>query len=107
MTTVDGGILTVADDHNFKQGRLVRWFGIDKNIPRMDNSISVLGYKYHMNNVNATIGLVQLKHLEDTISKYVSNGKYFDKALAGISGLELCNYYEGSEPSYWLYTMKV
>lgn len=107
MTTVDGGMLAVADDYNFKQGRLVRWFGIDKNIPRMDNSISVLGYKYHMNNVNATIGLVQLKHLEDTISKYISNGKYFDKALTGISGLDLCNYYEGSEPSYWLYTMKV
>jgi dTDP-4-amino-4,6-dideoxygalactose transaminase len=107
LTTVDGGMLALADDKSFREGRLIRWFGIDKNIPRMDNDISLLGYKYHMNNVNATIGLIQLKYIDKIIGAYKSNGQYFDEALKGISGIDLCNYYPGSEPSYWLYTMKV
>lgn len=107
LTTVDGGMLALADENAFRDGRLIRWFGIDKNVPRMDNDISFVGYKYHMNNVNATIGLTQLKHIEQVIDAYKSNGQYFDKALNGISGIELCRYYPGSEPSYWLYTMKV
>jgi perosamine synthetase len=107
MTTVDGGVLTLKNAEDFKKGRLIRWFGIDKNIPRLENNISVLGYKYHMNNVNATIGLIQLQYLKEVISKYIDNGKYFDQELQKISGIELLKYYPNSEPSYWLYTFKV
>ena len=60
-----------------------------------------------MNNVNATIGLVQLESLNNTIDTYIDNGKYFDKELKGVAGLELMNYYQNSQPSYWLYTLKV
>ena len=41
------------------------------------------------------------------ISKYTSNGKYYDEALKGIPGVTCVPYYEHTEPSYWLYTMKV
>lgn len=107
MTTVDGGMIAVANDEDLKKGRLTRWFGLDKNIPRMENDITVLGYKYHMNNVNATIGILQMKHIQNVIAKHIENGKFFDEQLKNISGIELCKYYPKSEPSYWLYTMKV
>jgi dTDP-4-amino-4,6-dideoxygalactose transaminase len=107
MTTVDGGMLTVENITDYEKARLIRWFGIDKKISRDKNDIRVIGYKYHMNNINATVGIVQLQFIEKVISKYISNGKYYDNALKNISGVELCNYYKGSEPSYWLYTMKV
>ena len=48
-----------------------------------------------------------MKHAPEVISKYISNGKYYDEALKGISGVKLVPYYEHTEPSYWLYTMKV
>lgn len=60
-----------------------------------------------MNNVNATIGLTQLIGIKKVVDTYISNGKYYDEALKNIPGVELLNYYPGSEPSYWLYTMKV
>ena len=60
-----------------------------------------------MNNVNATIGLVQLLGINSIIEKHISNGRYYDEVLRDVSGIELLNYYTGSEPSYWLYTMKV
>jgi dTDP-4-amino-4,6-dideoxygalactose transaminase len=107
MTTVDGGFLCVHDKDTCDKGRLKRWFGLDKTKARLENDITAPGYKYHMNNLNATIGLVQLRHLEATVSRYVANGKYFDQALKGISGVELLPYYPHTEPSYWLYTLKV
>ncbi len=107
MTTVDGGMLCIKDDAEFERAKLIRWFGITKGKCRAENDIEIQGYKYHMNNVNATIGLVQLENIDDVIDKYVDNGKYFDRELQGIDGVELMNYYPKSQPSYWLYTLKV
>jgi len=107
MTTVDGGFLCVKSKEQQDKGRLLRWFGLDKTKARLENDIQIPGYKYHMNNVNATIGLVQMKYVRDVIGKYISNGRYFDVALKDTDGVELLHYYPKAEASYWLYTMKV
>ena len=107
LTTVDGGMVCIKDDAEYEHAKLIRWFGISKGVTRLENDIKVQGYKYHMNNVNATIGLVQLENIKSVIEKYIENGKYFDKALQNIKGVQLMEYYPKSEPSYWLYTMKV
>jgi dTDP-4-amino-4,6-dideoxygalactose transaminase len=106
MTTVDGGLLTVKSHDDHERARVMRWFGLDKTKDRLVNNIDTLGYKYSMNNVNATIGLVQLDGLDKLISSYIENGKYFDEHLQGVNGIEAIQHYEGSEPSYWLYTIK-
>ena len=60
-----------------------------------------------MNNVNATIGLVQMNYLNENVDRYIANGKAYDQELAGIPGVELVKYNPNTEASYWLYTMKV
>jgi dTDP-4-amino-4,6-dideoxygalactose transaminase len=107
MTTVDGGFLCVKNKEKEEQARLKRWFGLDKTKPRLENDIKEAGYKYHMNNVNATIGLVQMKHIRNIVAKHIENGKFYDEKLKNVSGITLLNYYSNTEPSYWLYTMKV
>jgi dTDP-4-amino-4,6-dideoxygalactose transaminase len=107
MTTVDGGLLALKSEEDYTSGRLKRWFGLDKTRTRLENDITEVGYKYHMNNVNAIIGIVQMKYLRNNIDRHISNGKYFDAELQGIPGVELLKYYDRSEPSYWLYTLKV
>jgi perosamine synthetase len=107
LTTIDGGALQIADQELYEKGKVIRWFGLDKKLSRLDNDITFQGYKYHMNNVNATIGLIQLENIEKLIQRYIENGQYFDEHLKGISGVELIEYYPNSEPSYWLYTLKV
>jgi dTDP-4-amino-4,6-dideoxygalactose transaminase len=107
MTTVDGGFLAVKSQAKHDQGRLLRWFGLDKKKARLENDIKTPGFKYHMNNVNATIGLVQMKHVREVVGKYIENGKFFDENLKGIAGVELLEYNSNTEASYWLYTMKV
>ncbi len=107
LTTVDGGMLAIKNQEQYEDAKLIRWFGIDKKATRLENDIKIQGYKYHMNNVNATIGLIQMETLEDIIAKYVGNGRFYDNSLKGVDGVELLDYYPESEPSYWLYTVKV
>jgi perosamine synthetase len=107
MTTVDGGMLACRAPEDLPKGRTIRWFGIDRLAPRTEMDVKEVGYKYHMNNVTATIGLVQLEHIAPAIQRHIDNGKFFDAALKDIPGLELCAWDAEAEPSYWFYTVLV
>ena len=107
MTTVDGGAITFRDEADVAAARRLRWFGLDKKVPRLENDITRAGYKYGMNNVTATIGSIQLQDTPNIIARYVSNGKFYDEQLKDVAGVTLIPYYNNTEPSYWLYTMKV
>ena len=62
LTTGDGGLLLLPGRKLFERGKLVRWFGIDRNKRsgggdfRMEPDIPEYGFKYHMNDINAQIG---------------------------------------------------
>lgn len=107
ITTVDGGFLCLNNPDDYNNARLMRWFGLDKKKPRLENDITVPGFKYHMNNVNATIGLVQMKYIKDVVDAYKKNAHFFDQQLAGVDGVELMSYYPKTDASFWLYTLKV
>ena len=107
LTTIDGGILFISDTKLYEKGKLIRWFGLDKKRNRLENDIQLLGYKYHMNNVNALIGIIQLDNIDALLEKYITIGKYLDSKLQGISGVEIVVHYPFTESSYWLYTLKV
>ncbi len=104
LTSVDGGMLTLADRELLPRGRRLRWFGIDRAASRTDVDVSEVGFKYHMNNVNATIGLTQLEHIAPMIARHVANGRYFDAAFDAI-GVERCAFDAAADPSYWFYTL--
>jgi perosamine synthetase len=107
MTTVDGGVLATREPADDRQARLIRWFGIDRGAPRTEIDVELVGWKYNMSNVTATIGLVALDHVGASIGRHVDNGRFYDRELAGVDGLELCAWDDAAEPSYWLYTVLV
>ena len=107
MTTVDGGMLACKNEEDLSRGRAFRWFGMDRLASRSEVDVKIVGYKYHMNNVNATIGLTQLEYISPVIGRHIENGKYFDEHLKGIPGLELCSWDDAADPSYWFYTVLV
>lgn len=107
MTTVDGGAISFNNPNDVTPVRKLRWFGLDKKVSRMENDITRAGYKYGINNLTGIIGCLQMRHIQEILDKYIANGRYYDKALNGISGIKLVPYYKHTEPSYWLYTVKV
>ena len=72
LATGDGGMITTNNAQFDKKIRLLRWMGISKTTYQRENAkgyawdydIVEGGYKYHMNDVTASIGLVQLKKLD-------------------------------------------
>jgi len=106
ITTVEGGMLCLNNEEDYLRAKKLRWFGLDKTIPRLASNITEAGYKYNMNNVTATVGLAQLECLKENVFKYIENGKYYDEHLKNIPGVTMIPYYADTEPSYWLFTIQ-
>lgn len=111
LTTVDGGALACRSEKDCERAILLRWFGMSrgqtKNPVCWDGDVLEPGYKFHMNDVNATIGLEQLKHINFIIDRHRSNGSFFSRTLAGINSIELLKIPEHIQSSYWIYTLKL
>jgi len=104
LTTIDGGLLIVNCPSAYERAKKLRWFGLDKKIPRLNNNITEAGYKYHMNDVNATFGIIQLEYLRENVEKYRENGRFFDNQLQKIDGVQVVKNHQNTKASYWLYT---
>lgn len=110
LTTVDGGALICKNEEDYKRAKLLRWFGIDRDAPRVDNrieqDIEEAGWKYHMNDVNATIGIENLKYVDWIVEQHQKNGKYLNEHLAGINHITLSQRATDRESAYWIYTLR-
>lgn len=111
LTTIDGGMLVSNKKDLLSEGRKLKWFGIPreavKEETRWNYDINQPGYKFHMNNVNATVGLIQLDYVDQVIKKHKENGNWYNKNLHQISGIKTPFIPLGSEPSYWIYPLRV
>ena len=95
ITTGEGGAIALDDDELAEKIRRKRILGIDKDTwHRYKNERSWFyevveqGYRYHMSNINAAIGLEQMKKLDRFISKKRDITVKYDKAFSAISGLK-------------------
>lgn len=111
LTTIDGGSLVVQNDEDWELAKRLKWYGINreavKEATRWHYDIPDYGYKFHMNNVNATIGITQLDHAREIIWKHKLNGMRFDMNLEGINDVETMTLLDNVYPSYWIYMIKV
>ena len=112
LTSVDGGILICPHEKLYKRAKILRWYGIDRDDNRKDfrceADILEWGYKFHMNDVNASIGLANLKEVDkEVISKHKANGHYYNEQLKDVKGVTLLENKEGHDSAYWIYTIKV
>jgi len=112
LTTVDGGAIACKVKEDYERAILLRWFGMARghNAPnqvKWDGDIIEPGYKMHMNDLNAAIGIEQLKYIEKNISLHHENGMYLRKHLKYINGLELCDIPSYIKSSFWIFTLKL
>ena len=80
ITSIDGGLLILPHKELYNRGKLLRWYGIDRDSNRKDfrceADIEEWGYKFHMNDVCATVGMENLKHVNDIVGRHQSNAKF-------------------------------
>jgi perosamine synthetase len=80
LTSGDGGAVLLHGDYIFlnKEIRLLRWYGLDRTSSkdfRCAQDIRKVGSKFHMNNINASIGRANLPYLKKIVEKHRSNAK--------------------------------
>ena len=106
ITTVDGGFLTVKNEEDYKRAKKLRWFGIDREgnglDSRINQDIEEWGYKFHMNDVTATIGLAQLPHLPDVAATHRRHAAIYNELLSPDFKRD---FTDGS--SFWLFTIQL
>lgn len=111
LTTIDGGFLISKFEELTSAAKVVRWYGIDRDQPRADFrcelDIPEIGFKFHMNDVNAAVGISNLKYVPNIIYKHKENAKYYYNNLNEIAGLTLLERRKNVDSSYWLFTMLV
>lgn len=111
ITSVDGGLLLLPHNDLYKRGKLTRWYGIDRDGDRKDfrceANIDEWGFKFHMNDVCATVGLENLKHADKLITKHKDNAAFYDNKLKQTPGLTLLDRHEGHDSAFWIYSMLV
>ncbi len=111
VTSIDGGLLFCPHKELHDRGKLIRWYGIDRDGDRKDfrceADIEEWGYKFHMNDVCATVGIENFKHLDELVAKHRDNAAYYDKHLQDVEGVTLLERQDGFESAFWIYTMLV
>ena len=111
ITAVDGGVLVLPYQELYNRGKLIRWYGIDRDGNRKDfrceADIEEWGYKFHMNDVCATVGIENLKHADEIIGKHRDNANYYDNTLQNVNGLTLLERHPDHKSAFWIYSMLV
>lgn len=116
MTTGDGGMMVTNDPELFRDVKAMRWVGIDKDNWKTAQSyteanhdamhwfyeINVLGYKYNMNDLAASIGLVQMKKLASMNER---RSRIIRQYLVGLKGIEGIQPLLPFEPENYCYQM--
>ncbi len=113
LTTGDGGALACLREDDAQQAVKRRWFGIDRTnsqpsiLGERIYDIDTVGYKYHMNDLAAAVGIGNLEDFPERLARRQQIGEYYRVQLAGIPGAQLLRQDADRTHAYWLFTLLV
>ena len=113
LTTGDGGALCCLNKNHYETAKNKRWFGIDRKNSKLsilgerEYDIKELGFKYHMNDLAAALGLANLEEIDSILEKRRKIASIYIDEFKNIQGLKILEYKNDIESSYWLFTILV
>jgi perosamine synthetase len=99
MTTGEGGMITTDDEEFFIQARLLRDHAMKAGQKYWHEKV---GYNYRMTNLQAALGLAQLKRIEELIAKKRLIFTWYKKNLGIISTVRLNCSAPNVRNVYWM-----
>jgi dTDP-4-amino-4,6-dideoxygalactose transaminase len=94
ITSIDGGAVVCNNPDEVSTLQHARLLGIDKdtterykNKRAWDYDVVDQGYRYHLTNINASIGLSQLARIEGFISSRQATCRLYNDALGNLEGI--------------------
>ena len=109
LNTADGGAIACKRPEDAERIRKLRWFGLDRKYQgssRWEQDIPESGFKFHMNNMNAIIGILQLEHVDKLIDKHIENSLLLSKNITNKKVKSLIKK-EDRISSSWIHSVLV
>jgi dTDP-4-amino-4,6-dideoxygalactose transaminase len=111
ITTGEGGMLTTSDAALAERMKVLRNHGMSPPVPLAPPSamapIEVVGYNYRLTDIQAAIGLVQLKKLDDFIAERARWATFYNSKLGGLNWLHLPSENAGCVHAWQSYVLKI
>jgi dTDP-4-amino-4,6-dideoxygalactose transaminase len=113
VTSIDGGCVVLSSDEELRRLQRMRLLGVDKdtterykNRRAWDYDVLSEGYRYHLTNIMASVGLSQLKRASEFIASRQRVCRSYSDAFRGISGLKVSpSDFNGVSP--FIYSLRV
>lgn len=92
FTTCDGGMLVLSNEQEYKRAKLLRWFGIDREIKEKNNyqawqsremtfDVFEPGFKFQPTDIDACFGLAAIDDIDEIIRHRETLAKLYVKNL--------------------------
>jgi len=116
LATGDGGMLTFSNEEFDGRLRRLRWCGISKDtwdrsvVDRQYSwyyNVEELGFKCHMNDIVAAIGMVQLDKLDANNARRKAIAAYYDDRFADLDWLETPIEKTYADSAHHLYVVRL
>lgn len=111
----EGGALVTRSQQLYERAIKLRWLGVDKSTCSRSvgghyswgYSIDSVGWKYHLSDVSAAIGLVQLEKLDENNSRRREIASLYRSRLWCVSGVSLIGHDVRNTSAQHLFVVKV
>ncbi|WP_169085297.1 DegT/DnrJ/EryC1/StrS family aminotransferase [Paenibacillus sp. PL91] len=116
LTCGEGGGITCNQDWIIRKLKELRWVGISKDTWMRSSAervyawqyfVDKVGYKYHMSDMQAAIGIVQLKKLDQLNGRRREVAEYYSEQFKDVAWLELPKEKAYARSSWHLYQVKL
>jgi perosamine synthetase len=113
VTTGDGGALAIKDKSKFEKAFSKRWFGINRltaaqtELGERNYNIEELGYKYHLNDYAAALGISNLQGFKERLTHRQKLTEIYTNGLTSLDGIQLFNHLNDRQSANWLFGFHV
>ncbi len=106
INTGEGGVVVTNNDTYAKRIKLIRNHG-EKIIKFNDKNKNIIGYNFRLGEIEAAIGIEQLKKLKKIVKKKQKAAKILFKGLKNLKGLNLPFVEKNFTHSFYVFAMSI
>lgn len=101
MTTAEGGMIITNDEGLAQSMRMIRNHGSERQYYHV-----MLGHNFRMTDINAGLGVSQLRRLDSNIEKRRQNAKLYNEIFSNFSAISIPRELKDCNHSYHQYTLR-